>query len=263
MGLSYPALELNEITTADVQYRIASTKEERAAAFRLVYSSYLRSGLGEPNACRMRVTPYHLRPTTEVFLATCNGQAIFTMSLVVDGELGLPMECVYAEEVARRRHQGLILAEVSCLADRRNRFRGFLPVFLGVSRLMAQHAWCRGVHELLVAVHPRHARFYQRFMAFSPFGQLRSYPTVRNNPAVALVLNFDQVDRDRPRSFDTFFGQCIPECQFRPQPITPAQRKYFGSMVDPAFRLAPLPDMGYSTVSATDELPMLSAHSVS
>lgn len=189
----------------------------------------------------MRVTPYHLLPTTEVFLATCRGETIFTMSLVLDGELGLPMECVYAEDVARRRAQGLVLAEVSCLADRRDQFRGFLPVFLSLSRMMAQHAWCRGVHELLVAVHPRHARFYRRYMAFEPVGPLRAYPTVRNNPAVALALNFDKVDRERPASFDTFFGQWLPEDQLKPQPIPLAQSDYFRRMIDPSFRIAPLP----------------------
>jgi len=252
-------LDLNEITTADIQLRIASTREERAAAFRLVYRSYLRAGLGEPNPHGMRVTPYHLLPTTEVFLATCRGEAIFTLSLVLDSELGLPMECVYGEEVVTRRKQGLVLAEVSCLADRRNRFRGFLPVFLGVTRLMAQHAWCRGVHELLVAVHPKHSRFYRRFMAFTPIGELRAYPTVRNNPAVALALNFDRVDRERPKSFDTFFGQWLPEEQLKPQPITAAQREYFRPMIDPSFRPAPIPDMDYSTNEVRDPLEILAA----
>ena len=43
-------LELSARTTADIEYRIASTREERASAFRLVYKSYLEAGLGEPNA---------------------------------------------------------------------------------------------------------------------------------------------------------------------------------------------------------------------
>jgi hypothetical protein len=238
--------DVNQATTAEVQYMIAATRKERAAAFGLVYQSYLRAGLGEPNAYEMRVTPYHLLPTTEVFLATCRAAPIFTMSLVVDGELGLPMECVYADEVARRREQGLVLAEVSCLADRRSEFLGFFPVFLGLSRLMAQHAWCRGVHELLVAVHPKHARFYCRLMAFEPIGQTRAYPTVRNHPAVALCLNFDRVDRERPKSFDTFFGQWLPEEQLQARPITPADRAYFRPRVDPTFRVVPLEDLAFS-----------------
>lgn len=265
MVVATPTLDLDEITAphpdeaapATIQFKIASTRQDRGQAFRLVYQSYLQSGLGEPNQYHMRVSPYHLLPTTEVFLATCRGEAIFTMTLVIDGALGLPMECVYGEEVAKRREQGLFAAEVSCMADRRKNFRGFLPVFFGVSRLMAQYAWSRGVHELLVAVHPKHAKFYRRYMAFSPFGQLRAYPTVRNNPAVALALNFDRVNRDRPKSFDTFFGQWLPDEQLKPRPITPAQCEYFRSMVDPTFRLAPIPDVDYSTLDIRSEFEML------
>jgi hypothetical protein len=153
------------------------------------------------------------------------------------------MECVYADEVARRRQEGLNLAEVSCLADRRRHFRGFFPVFAQLSQLMAQHARRRGLDELLVAVHPRHARFYQRFMAFERIGEKRAYPTVKNHPAVALSLNFDRLDRNRPKCFSTFFGQWLPEEELRPRPISSAQREFFRNMVDPAFRAVPLEEM--------------------
>jgi hypothetical protein len=234
-------LSLNESLAADgIELRIAASREERAAAFRLVYQSYLRSGLGEPNQYQMRVTPYHLLPTTEIFLATCHGEPIFTMTLVIDGTLGLPMECVYADEVARRREEGLKLGEVSCLADRRRHFRGFFPVFVQLSQLMAQHAWRRGLDELLVAVHPRHARFYRQFMQFKPIGAQRAYPTVKNHPAVALALNFAEVERHRPESFDTFFGQRLPDEALEPHPITESQLAFFAEMIDPAFSFAPL-----------------------
>lgn len=247
MSSSESCLDLSHLTTADIEYRIARTRQERAAAFRLVYESYLRSGLGQPNPYRMRVTPYHLLTTTEIFIAVFQQTPIVTMTLVMDGQLGIPMECIYAAEVAQKRQAGLRFGEVSCLADRRNRFRGFLPAFLGLSRLMAQYAWCRGLDELLVAVHPRHARFYRRFMAFEPFGTLKAYPTVRNRPALALALNFDRVDRERPKSFDTFFGQWIAEEKLQPQPIAPEDAEYFRPMVDPAFQAVPLEDIDFTS----------------
>jgi hypothetical protein len=244
-------VDFSEKTTADIEYKIAATREERASAFRLVYKSYLEAGLGEPNPHQMRVTPYHLLPSTEIFIATLQEETVFTMSLVADGELGLPMEFVYGREVAQRRAQGLALAEVSCLADRRSQFRGFFPVFLRLSRLMVQAARRRGLEELLVAVHPKHARFYQRFMDFRVIGRQKAYPTVRNHPAVALSLNFDRVDRERPHSYDTFFGQPIPREQLDPQPITPAECHYLRRMIDPGFTLAPLPSTGGFPSSST------------
>lgn len=230
-------------TTEDVTYRIAATLEERASAFRLIYDSYLRAGLGEPNRYHLRVTPYHLLQTTETFLATYRGEAISTMTLVTDGELGLPMECVYRDEVDARRERGLRIGEVSCLADRRQHFERLFPVFIRLCRLMAQHAWTRGLDELLIAVHPRHARFYHRFMHFKPIGPQKAYPTVRDHPALALSLNFARVDRDRPASFETFFGQWLPAEQLEPRPITRAEIDVFRPMVDPSFRLVPVGDI--------------------
>ena len=193
-----------------------------------------------------------------MFVATLEGEAVFTVSLVIDGRLGLPMESVYADEVAMRREQGLLLGEVSCLADRRSQFRGFFPVFLRLSRLMVQYARLRGVEELLVAVHPKHARFYRRYMDFRMIGDQTAYPTVRNHPAVALSLNFDRVDRERPRAYDTFFGQPIPEEQLEPQPMPRSDREYFRRMVDLQFTPAPLgaPNAFSQTASAQPVLSM-------
>jgi len=231
-------------TTADVTYQIAATREERAAAFRLVYKSYLRAGLGEPNPYEMRVTPYHLLPSTGVFVALLRREAIFTVSLVVDGRLGLPMESVYRRLVAARRERGLLVGEVSCLADRRSQFRRFFPVFLGLSRLMVQYARRQGLDELLVAVHPKHARFYQRFMSFEMIGEETAYPAVRNHPAVALSLDFARIDRERPENYHTFFGEPLPDEELQPRPITKAQCEYFRRMVDPGLGFAPLKAAG-------------------
>ena len=43
----------------------------------------------------MRVTPYHLLPTTEIFIALHQGEVVLTYTLVLDGRLGVPMESVY------------------------------------------------------------------------------------------------------------------------------------------------------------------------
>jgi len=241
MAVTSCGAEVAQGTTADVDYKIAATLADRAAAFRLVYRSYLEAGLGERNPYGMRVTPYHLLPTTEIFIATMGREVIFTVSLVTDGEAGLPMECVYKDEVAAKRAAGVRLGEVSCLADRRSHFRGFFPVFLRLNRLMVQYARFHGLDELLLAVHPKHARFYQRFMSFRPIGQQRVYPTVRNHPAVAMSLDFARIDREPPGCYDAFFGESLRDELLEPCPITPAEVDFFRPMIDPTFKLAPLP----------------------
>ena len=240
--MSTPELrvEVARTTTADIEYKIAANLEERKSAFRLVYASYLRAGLGEPNPYGLRVTPYHLLPTTEVLIAILRGETFFTMSLVMDGELGLPMEAVYGDEVAARRRQGRRIAEVSCLADRRKNFRGFFPIFLRLSRLTAQYARRQGVDELLIAVHPKHGRFYRRLLNFEPIGQQRAYPSVRNRPAVALCLDFARLGREHPATCKTLFGKPFPDEQLRPCPITTAESDFYRPMVDAGFDFAPM-----------------------
>ena len=77
--------------TLDIEVKAADGRDELYGAFQLVYDAYLRSGLTKPNAYGLRVTPYHLLPTTEVFVALDRRKVICTVSLVRDGELGLPM----------------------------------------------------------------------------------------------------------------------------------------------------------------------------
>jgi hypothetical protein len=234
--------------TSDIRYRIASTREEREAAFHLVYNSYLQAGLGERNTFEMRVTPYHLTDNSEVFVATRRQKVIFTMTLIMDStELGMPMESVYGDEVNQLRDHGLKLGEVSCLADCQRHTKDFFPIFLCTSRLMVQYARYRGLDALLAAVHPKHARFYHRFMDFQFFGMKKTYPTVRNHPAVALWLEFARMERDGSGRddgrYDLFFGEKIPLDDLQPQPISWDEREYFRPMIDPNFQCAPLGDL--------------------
>lgn len=227
-------------TSEDIEYRIATSQDEREAAFRLVYQSYLEAGLGQPNRYQMRVTPYHLLPSTEVFVAVLGSETVFTVSLIGDGQLGLPMENVYGQEVRDLRERGLRIGEVSCLADRRSKYRKCFPVFLRLCRLTAQYAWHQGLDQLLVAVHPRHARFYQRFIDFEPIGPERSYPSVQNRPAVALSLDLVRLHREGGKGYETLFMPPIPEEQLASARFTLTENEYLRPMIDPSFDYAPL-----------------------
>ena len=223
MSVALPLSSPPEI--AALTFQVAATANERAAAFRLAHQAYLRAGLAEANPFEMRVTPYHLQPTTAVFVAFCRGEAASTVSLVGDCELGLPMEAIYGEEVAALRAEGLRLAEVSTLADRRVAFERTLPAFVELSRLMVQYARFQGYDRLVISVHPRHARFYRRYMSFEPLAGERTYPFVCNRPAVALSLDFARLDRERPARYDQFFGAPYATEALGAHPMTAAERE--------------------------------------
>ena len=219
-------------TAESIRYKIASTREERESAFRLIYRSYFDAGLTDPNASQMRVSPYHMLPTTQMFVAMIDDEVIFSVSLVPNGALGLPMESIYPREVAQRRRLGQRLAEVTCLADRPSSLRDSFPVFLQLCRLMVQYACRQQIDQILVAVHPRHVGFYRRTLRFELIGNQRDYPMVRNRPAVPLVLDFAALKVAHPKSYDAFFGEQLSDDLLRSQPIPPVQRDYFAPMVD-------------------------------
>jgi hypothetical protein len=221
--------------TASAEFKVADSPTERRDAFRLVYDQYLNTGLSKPNAHRVRVTPYHLLRTTHVFVAYFKREIIATMTLVGDGELGLPLESIYRDEVSRRREQGLMISEVSCLADRRANRRDFLTVFCGLSRVLAQFARRQGYDQLLVVCHPKHSAFYRRYLGFDMIGSVAECPHVQNKPAVPLCLDFDYVDHHPPKCYKRFFGDWLPDEQLRPSRMGPIEVNVLRQMVDRTF----------------------------
>jgi hypothetical protein len=219
-----------------IECKIAETLEERAAAFELVYEAYICSRLGESNPWGMRITPYHLLPSTQIFIAVHQGEVVLTFSLLCDGELGLPIEMVYGEEIDCLRNQGLRFGEVSCLADRRQQINGdFFPCFINLSRMVVQYSHRQGLDGLLVAAHPKHGRFYRRLMGFDIIGEEKSYPAVRNRPAVALCLDYARLPEHRPDCHQMFFRDPFYDWQLEPKPISRSQQDYFEPMIDPSY----------------------------
>jgi hypothetical protein len=186
----------------------------------LVHDAYVKAGLALANPCGLRVTPYQLLPTTEILIAAQGGRVICTMSLVRDGRLGLPLEELYAEQVAARRQRGLRLAEVSCFADYQPERKAWFSRTIAVMRLAAQCSIARGLDEVLIAVHPKHTAFYERFLGFEVVGEERTYATVLGHPAVLMSLDLHGLGDRHPRSYARLFGSLLPtsSCAECPMP---------------------------------------------
>ena len=219
--------DVEEPDGSAVDYRIAATQNERKQAFSLLYECYTKARLSKPNAYRLRVLPHHLVSTTNVFVAFERNNAIATVTLIGDGQFGLPLETIYSEAAEKRRQAGLSIAEISCLAVSDSALRRFLPNFVGLTRLMAQHARYKGIDQLLAMVHPRHARIYVRLMGFQPFGTVKPHPSVGYQPALACCLDFRNIDERRPGLWNWYFGSRIPIGKLRPQPMPEEDKRYF------------------------------------
>ncbi len=229
-----------------VVYKIADCQEEREAAFRLIHDAYMKSGLMEPNAAGMRVTPHHCLPTTDLFVAYHGDQLIYTMSLISDDAMGLPLERVYEGEVnALRQSSGDYLAEVSCLAAREGHFpRGRMyQVFVRLAGLMVQSARENGVERLLIACHPRHARFYKNFLGFKQFGEQLNYSVVKNHPAVACQHDFALLDSERYKLYDKIYEYQFPYWELYHQPMLQEHRDYFAEITELCNAFFPLTEV--------------------
>lgn len=192
----------------DLVLKVADTRHEREQAFRLVHDVYRRAGLISESASGMRVMRHHLADGTDVLVAKHDRRVAFTLTLVRDAEFGMPLESLFADEVDSMREQGLQLAEVSCLAsrgdgsDKKQRFE----LLVRMISLTLQTARRRGVQRLLLAVHPRHAKVYQRLFGCVPCSEVKEYAAVQGHPAVLCMHDFAALDGTGYPLYDQIYG---------------------------------------------------------
>lgn len=204
-GLAVPGM------ARDIWVKMASTRSEWIDAARLVTDNYRERGYEMNRPDQIRFTSYHALPDTVVFIAQDHGKIVMTMSVVSDNLLlGLPMEELYHAEIAELRAQGRRIVEVTSLADQDLSLREFIPVFTAMMRMVAQYSVYSGTDTWVIAINPRHRRFYGNVMGFIPFGPLRNYPFVQNHPAEAYMTDLCLVRTNAPNMYDQLFRDWIP-----------------------------------------------------
>ncbi len=180
-----------------MRVHVATTDKEVTEALSLVYREYLAAGLIDKNDKCVRRLRHHGLATTHVLVVMTGedcGGVIATLTLVVDGSLGLPLESAYPEEVEILRQTGQLLAETSCLASSgaaRSAFR-----LMDFTREFARSL---GVDTILTVVNPRHQKFYARAHGFIQIGEPTLYSAVKDNEAVLLSLRLGNKDIDQQK----------------------------------------------------------------
>lgn len=229
------------------QLSMAKTIGDRTAAFRLTHKAYVDAGLGAPSASGMRVTPYQVLPESRIFVGKVEEEVVVTVSLIPDSDKGLPMESIYPNEIEQLRNKGYWIAEVGCLADRRMEPRRFIDTFCSLTKLMAQYARTRGMDGFVIAIHPRHAKYYKTFLCFEEIGGVVNYPLVSNRPAVALFLGFEAARMNSPLQFGEFFdSQYDEEAKewVHSGAMSKNEVEYFSQFIE-----VPMPSLGRSFAS--------------
>jgi hypothetical protein len=179
---------------AGVSVRPAASRAELEQAFRLVYDSYLARDYVRPNPWGIRLSAFNMLPTTVTFVAVLRGTVIATTTLVCDTPVGLPMDEIYRDEMQRLRGEGRKVSEVTMLADRRRQVHRALALLCVLMKRLFDYATLVArLDDLCITINPRHESYYERYLLFRPLGELRDYPSVCSNPALAKRLDLRSV----------------------------------------------------------------------
>ena len=176
--------------------KIADTREELEACFRLLHDAYVASGFMRTDPSGMRVNIYHALPTTTTLCAKFDGEVVGTISLIRESAFGFPLQSIF-DLRALREKRGRI-AEVSALAvDPRYRNTGGSVLF-PLMKFMYQY--CDAFFDtrhLVIAVNPRHIEMYESLMLFQRLAenQVDNYDFANGAPAVGATLDLHLAPR--------------------------------------------------------------------
>jgi len=168
----------------DFELKLVSSPKGLKEACRLVHDRYVEIGLIDIQKNGIWMTPYQLNPSSRAVIGIMRvkGVPICTATLVCDSDIGIPSERLYPEEIAKLKRQNRRVVEITCLAAKpcREASNAFLHIF----KLIGVYAIALGHEDMVISVHPRHARFYEDIFLFERIGPLKYYPGLKDAPAV-------------------------------------------------------------------------------
>jgi len=170
--------------------KIADTREELEACFKLLHDAYVSSGFMTPDPSGMRVTIYHALPTTTTLCAKFDDQVVGTLSLIRESAIGFPLQRIF-DLTAIREKEGNI-AEVSALAVHPRFRRTGGTILFPLMKFMYEYCTTFfDTRHLVIAVNPRHIEMYESLLFFTRLSSkiVESYDFVNGAPAVGATLD--------------------------------------------------------------------------
>ena len=170
--------------------KIAETKEELEACFKLLHDAYVSSGFMQPAASGMRVTIYHALPTTTTLCAKYDGEVVGTMSLIRESVFGFPLQAIFDLNSVRAK-KGKI-AEVSALAVHPKYRKTGGAILFPLMKFMYEYCTTFfDTRHLVIAVNPNRIEMYESLLFFQRLTetQVANYDFANGAPAVGASLD--------------------------------------------------------------------------
>ena len=244
---------INDLDGCSITFKIAQTTDELEQAFELVWDSYVKVGLQRDTGEGVRLTKYHLLPSTRVLIAVHRpeldkanpdyqklkepGVVVGTLTIVLDSPLGLPMEEICGDKVLELRESGRRLAEVTSLAINPEYRKYNVAMYL--YKLMFQYVKYKQATDVACSVTRKHLSFYRRMLLFKPIGKIKEYSAANQLETQCHLLNMDEAARSakdvyHSRHFDAdlytfFFEDTLSANRLKGEgkPMTNEQLQYF------------------------------------
>jgi hypothetical protein len=192
--------------------KIAETREELEACFRLLHDAYVGSGFMRPHPSGMRVTTYHALPTTTTLCAKFDGEVVGTISLIRESVFGFPMQSIF--DLTEIREKEGRIAEVSALAVHPKFRKTGGTVLFPLMKFMYEYCTTFfDTRHLVIAVNPDRIEMYESLLLFDRLTEnsVDSYPFANGAPAVGATIDlceapamFKRVYAGKPRHKDLY-----------------------------------------------------------
>ncbi|MCO8122514.1 hypothetical protein NHH03_12265 [Stieleria sp. TO1_6] len=205
----------------------AQNRYDHETAYKVLYQSYLKSGLCAPNPWGMRIQPFHLWPETQLICGMVDGECVATVTLVIDENDRLPMEELFHAEVQQQRAAGRRMAELSSLAIAPWFERSKTEAFAKLTSAAVQFARSQGVDQLVATVHPRHAKLYKRLMGFEQFGSIAPHGGVLGKPAAPIAAPIHDPEIVAPAWRSYYFSNSEKRNSLNRTKMTATDRRWF------------------------------------
>lgn len=235
--------------------KIAESKEELEACFRLLHDAYVGSGFMRPDPSGMRVTIYHALPTTTTLCAKMDGEVVGTISLIRESVFGFPLQSIF--DLQEIRAQKGRIAEVSALAVH-PKFRNTGGTIL-FPLMKFMYEYCTKLFDtrhLVIAVNPNRIEMYESLLFFERLTEnpVDHYDFANGAPAVGASVDlhlgpgiFKRVYGKKPRRknlYQYFMRTRLPNIRMPSRRyfttndpvITPDLLDYFFNECTPTFR---------------------------
>lgn len=179
----------------------AITISDKEKSFHCLYKGYYNSGFIPYNKNERYSTHYQEVEGNKIFIAEEDNVTYGTISLFIDKNYPIPIRTIFNDEVNKFTN----LAEAGHLSICEIPPNS-IYIINNLIKIVAIEAIKNHINHVVIAVHPRHAPLYMRFVNFIPFTKEKAYPFVQDKLAVGLILNIDEVKKNRPDIYQKYIG---------------------------------------------------------